>query len=299
MEIFQEKVAVITGAASGLGRDLAFAAARLGMKLAIADIEQEALERTRQELAAQGAHVLAYHCDVRHAQAVQELADAVMQRFGSVHLLFNNAGVGCGGLVWENTEEDWEWVLGVNLRGAINGIRIFIPLMLECARSQSDYQGHVINTASMAGLVNAPALGAYNVSKHAVVALSESLYHDLNLVNAPIGASVLCPYFIATGINQSERNRPTGLLNATPTTASQDTARRLIDHAINSAKVSAAEVADLTFDAIKKQQFYIFTHPEALASVQERFNAMTRNDGPDNPYETMPEVMKMLKSGLS
>jgi NAD(P)-dependent dehydrogenase (short-subunit alcohol dehydrogenase family) len=194
MKNFKDKVAVITGGASGLGREFANAAAGLGMKLILADVQQDALDQAKAELEARGAAVLALRCDVRKSEQVQALADAAMERFGAVHLVFNNAGVGSGGLIWENSEADWEWVLGVNVWGVIHGVRIFTRLMLECAKRDPRYEGHIVNTASMAGLLNAPTMGVYNVSKHAVVSLSESLYHDLQLVEAPIGASVLCPY---------------------------------------------------------------------------------------------------------
>ncbi|MFT5962084.1 MAG: NAD(P)-dependent dehydrogenase (short-subunit alcohol dehydrogenase family), partial [Burkholderiaceae bacterium] len=218
MKNFTNRVAVITGGASGFGREFALIGARLGMKLVLADVQQDALDRVKTELEALGAEVLAVRCDVRHADEIQALADATMARFGAVHLLFNNAGVGSGGLVWENTQADWEWVLGVNLWGVIHGVRIFTPLMLACAKADPDYEGHIVNTASMAGLLNAPTMGVYNVSKHAVVSLTESLYQDLRLVEAPISASVLCPYFVPTGISQSHRNRPDDVaISARPT----------------------------------------------------------------------------------
>jgi len=179
MNDFKGKVAVITGGASGFGKEFAQIGARLGMKLVLADVQQDALDATRAELESQGADVLAMRCDVRKADQVQALADAAMQRFNSVHLVFNNAGVGSGGLVWENSIADWEWVLGVNLWGVVHGVRTFTPLMLECAKKEAGYQGHIVNTASMAGLLNAPNMGIYNVSKHAVVSLSETLYQDL------------------------------------------------------------------------------------------------------------------------
>jgi NAD(P)-dependent dehydrogenase (short-subunit alcohol dehydrogenase family) len=208
MKTFADKVAVITGGASGLGREFASKAASLGMKLVLADVQQDALDKAKAELEQQGAVVLAMLCDVRKGEQVQALADATMTKFGAVHLVFNNAGVGSGGLIWENTEADWEWVLGVNVWGVIHGVRVFTKLMLDCAARDPQFEGHIVNTASMAGLLNAPTMGVYNVSKHAVVSLTETLYHDLQLVEAPISASVLCPYFVPTGISQSHRNRP-------------------------------------------------------------------------------------------
>jgi NAD(P)-dependent dehydrogenase (short-subunit alcohol dehydrogenase family) len=298
MKSFQNKVAVITGGASGFGREFANIGARLGMKLVLADVQQDALDRAKAELEAQGAQVLAMHCDVRKAEQVQALADATMARFGAVHLLFNNAGVGSGGLLWENTQTDWEWVLGVNLWGVIHGVRIFTPLMLECAKNEPGYQGHIVNTASMAGLLNAPTMGVYNVSKHAVVSLSESLYQDLKLVEAPIGASVLCPYFVPTGISQSHRNRPDDVQNSGAPTASQRAAQAMSDKAVSAGKVSAAQVAEWTFDAIRDDKFYIYSHPGALGNVQKRMEDIVLQRNPGDPYEAAPHVREMLQAKL-
>jgi NAD(P)-dependent dehydrogenase (short-subunit alcohol dehydrogenase family) len=298
MKIFKDKVAVITGGASGFGREFANIGAKLGMKLVLADVAQEALDKAQAELEAQGVQVLAMRCDVRKVEQVQALADATMARFGAVHLLFNNAGVGSGGLVWENTQADWEWVLGVNLWGVIHGVRIFTPLMLECAKADPAYEGHIVNTASMAGLLNAPTMGVYNVSKHAVVSLSESLYHDLKLVQAPIGASVLCPYFVPTGISQSHRNRPEDVKNDAKPTASQLAAQAMSDKAVTSGKVTAQQVAEWTFDAIRNQGFYIYSHPGALGNVQKRMEDIVTQRNPSDPYEAAPQVREMLQAKL-
>jgi NAD(P)-dependent dehydrogenase (short-subunit alcohol dehydrogenase family) len=173
----------------------------------------------------------------------------VAQRFGAPHFVFNNAGVGAGGLVWENTIADWEWVLGVNLWGVIHGVRVFTPMMLEAAKKDPQWQGHIVNTASMAGLLTPPNMGIYNVSKHAVVSLTETLYQDLRLVTDQVGASVLCPYFVPTGISQSHRNRPGDLPPAKPT-SSQLIGQAMSDKAVSSGKITAAEVAQKVFDAI-------------------------------------------------
>jgi NAD(P)-dependent dehydrogenase (short-subunit alcohol dehydrogenase family) len=295
---FKNRVAVITGGASGFGREFANVAARFGMRLVLADVQQEALDKARAELEGQGAQVLAVRCDVRKADAVQALADTVMERFGTVHLLFNNAGVGCGGLIWENSQADWEWVLGVNLWGVIHGVRIFTPLMLECAKRESGYEGHIVNTASMAGLLNAPAMGIYNVSKHAVVSLSESLYQDLKLVEAQIEASVLCPYFVPTGISQSDRNRPDDVRGDAAPTASQRAAQVMSEKAVSSGKVSAAQVAESTFDAIRDGRFYIYSHPGALGNVQKRMEDIILQRNPGDPYEATPHVREMLRAQL-
>jgi NAD(P)-dependent dehydrogenase (short-subunit alcohol dehydrogenase family) len=298
MKQFAGKVAVITGAGSGLGREFALTAAGLGMKLVLADVQADALERVTDEVLAQGAEVLAMVCDVSKGAHVQELADAAIARFHAIHLVFNNAGVGSGGLIWENTEADWEWVLGVNLWGVIHGVRVFMHAMLECARRDPGYEGHIVNTASMAGLLNAPAMGVYNVSKHAVVSLSETLYHDLQLVQAPIGASVLCPYFVPTGISQSHRNRPEDLRPEARPTASQMAAQALTVKAVESGKVSASDVARITFDAIRDGQFYIYSHPQALGGVQERMEAIVQGSNPPDPYAATPHINAMLRSRL-
>lgn len=298
MQTFKDKVAVITGAASGFGKEFANMGARLGMRLVLADVQMDALQAVQAELEATGASVLAVRCDVRKALEVQALADTAMAKFGAIHLLFNNAGVASGGLVWENTQADWEWVLGVNLYGAINGVRIFTPIMLDCAKKDSSYQGHIVNTASMAGLVNAPNMGVYNVSKHAVVALSESLYQDLKLVDAPISASVLCPYYVATGINQSHRNRPDEMRNDMRPTVSQLACQSMTDKAVVSSKVSAAQVAELTFDAIREDKFYIYSHPGALESVQTRMEDIMMRRNPSDPFAATPHVRDMLQAKL-
>jgi NAD(P)-dependent dehydrogenase (short-subunit alcohol dehydrogenase family) len=298
MKQFEGRVAVITGAGSGLGREFANTAAGLRMKLVLADIDAAALERASDELQAGGAEVLAMVADVRKAEHVEELADAAMIRFHAVHLVFNNAGVGAGGLVWENSVADWEWVLGVNLWGVIHGVRVFTPLMLECARRDPGYEGHIVNTASMAGLLNPPAMAIYNVSKHAVVSLSETLYHDLRLVDAPIQASVLCPYFVPTGIARSEGHRPHELENDAAPTASQKAAHALINKAVDAGKVSAADVARITFDGIRDGRFYIYSHPQTLAGVTDRMEAIVQGQAPADAYAATPQLTQMLKAGL-
>jgi NAD(P)-dependent dehydrogenase (short-subunit alcohol dehydrogenase family) len=298
MKNFNDKVAVITGGASGLGREFANQAAERGMKVVLADVQQDALDQARAELEARGVDVLAMLCDVRKSEQVQALADATMARFGAVHLVFNNAGVGSGGLIWENSEADWEWVLGVNLWGVIHGVRIFTRLMLDCAARDPAYEGHIVNTASMAGLLNAPTMGVYNVSKHAVVSLSESLYHDLQLVEAPIGASVLCPYFVPTGISQSHRNRPQDVKMTARATASQMAAQAMTEKAVESGKVSAVDVAQITFDAIGNGQFYIYSHPGALGSVAERMDEIVHQRNPSDPYKATPHIRDMLRAKM-
>ncbi|MES2163435.1 MAG: SDR family oxidoreductase [Pseudomonadota bacterium] len=298
MKTFRDKVVVITGGASGLGREFASVAAREGMKLVLADVQVDALQRAVDELKAQGASVISRLCDVRKGEQVQALADAAIAEFGAVHLLFNNAGVGSGGLIWENTEADWEWVMGVNVWGVIHGVRIFTKLMLDAAKEDPSFEGHIVNTASMAGLLNAPAMGVYNVSKHAVVSLSETLYQDLQLVGAPIGASVLCPYFVPTGISQSHRNRPEDVRMTQGPTASQLAAQAMTDKAVSSGKVSAQDVAETTFKAIANGDFYIYSHPGALAGVQERMEHIVAGTNPGDPYAATPHVREALRAKM-
>ena len=211
------------------------------------------------------------------------------------HVVFNNAGVGAGGLIWEHTLADWEWLVGVNLMGVAHGVRVFTPMMLDAARADPGYEGHIVNTASMAGLQNAPNMGAYNVTKHAVVSLSETLYHDLSLVTTQVTASVLCPFFIPTGIAHSGRNRPG---ESTSGTRSQQVADAMIGKAVASGKVSAAQVAQFVFDALATKRFYIYSHPQALASVQSRMEDVLLGRNPSDPFAAKPEIGAKLREAL-
>ena len=294
---FKGKTAVLTGAGSGFGLECARIAARLGMNLVLVDVQQDALDQTANELTAQGANVLACKVDVSNATAMEQLALQVQQRFGAPHLVFNNAGVGSGGLIWENSVADWQWVLGVNLWGVVHGVRLFTPMMLQAAKQDPSYQGHIVNTASMAGLLAAPNMGVYNVSKHAVVALSETLYQDLQLVSDQVGASVLCPYFVPTGISQSHRNRPVEVAADKPT-QSQLIGQAMSDKAVGSGKVSAAEVAQKVFDAVQAGQFYIYSHPQALSLVTQRMQAVVEGLNPPDPFVTKLELGASLRQAL-
>ena len=296
---FSGKTAVLTGAGSGFGLECARIAARLGMNLVLADVQQDALDIAADEMRAAGAAVLPFRLDVSEAAQMEALGQETQDRFGAPHLVFNNAGVGAGGLIWENTLRDWEWVLGVNLMGVAHGVRVFTPMMLRAAAADSTWRGHIVNTASMAGLVNAPNMGIYNVSKHAVVSLSETLYQDLALVTDQIGASVLCPFFVPTGISQSQRNRPQELSNvdAKPT-RSQLINQAMSDKAVGSGKVSAAEVAQKVFDAVMANQFYIFSHPQALGSVQTRMEDIMQLRNPTDPFHSKPQIGADLRTAL-
>ena len=294
---FEGKTAVLTGAGSGFGLECARIAARQGMNVVLVDVQPDALATADAEIQALGARTLARRVDVSQPEAVEQLAQEVQATFGAPHFVFNNAGVGAGGLVWENSVRDWEWVLGVNLWGVINGVRSFTPLMLAAAKADASYQGHIVNTASMAGLLTPPNMGIYNVSKHAVVALTETLYQDLRLVTDQISASVLCPYFVPTGINKSERNRPAELAT-TELTASQRIGQAMSDKAVGSGKITAAEVAQKVFDAITEDQFYIFSHPKALGNVKSRADAILAIQNPPDPFAERPEIGVGLRAAL-
>lgn len=294
---FKGKTAVLTGAGSGFGLECARIGARLGMNLVLADVQQDALDKAAAEMTAAGALVLAVRLDVSKAAEVEALGAAVLARFGAPHFVFNNAGVGAGGLIWENTLKDWEWVIGVNLMGVAHGVRVFTPMMLEAAKKDPAWQGHIVNTASMAGLLNAPNMGIYNVSKHAVVSMSETLYQDLALVTDQISASVLCPFFVPTGISQSQRNRPDELPAAKPT-KSQLIGQAMSDKAVGSGKVTAADVAQKVFDAVAANQFYIYSHPKAIGSVQTRLEDILQARNPTNPFAHKPEIGEELKKAL-
>ena len=294
---FAGKTAVLTGAGSGFGLECARIGARLGMNLVLVDVQQDALDAAAAEMRAAGAQVLAQRVDVSDAAQMEALGAAVLERFGAPHLVFNNAGVGAGVLVWENSVKDWEWVLGVNLMGVVHGVRVFTPMMLAAAKADPAWRGHIINTASMAGLLNAPNMGIYNVSKHAVVSLSETLYQDLSLVTDQISASVLCPFFVPTGISQSHRNRP-GDLPADKPTKSQLIGQAMSDKAVGSGKVTAAEVAQKVFDAAAAGQFYIYSHPKAIASVQTRMEDIMLGRNPTDPFAGKPELGAQLRAAL-
>ena len=294
---FQGKTAVLTGAGSGFGLECARIGAKLGMNLVLVDVQQDALDKAQAELEAAGAPLLARKVDVSSAEQMEALAQAVQQRFGAPHFVFNNAGVASGGLVWENSVKDWEWVLGVNVWGVIHGVRLFTPLMLSAAKADPTYQGHIVNTASMAGLLTPPNMGVYNVSKHAVVSLSETLYQDLKLVTDQVSASVLCPYFVPTGISQSHRNKPAALADEKPT-QSQLIGQAMSDKAVSSGKITAAQVAEMVFHAMRHDQFYIYSHPKALGNAQSRFDAIVAGTNPPDPFAERPEIGVGLRQAL-
>jgi NAD(P)-dependent dehydrogenase (short-subunit alcohol dehydrogenase family) len=299
MQDFKNKTAVLTGAGSGFGLECARIGARLGMTLVLVDVQQDALDRAASEMQTAGAAVLARRVDVSRSADMELLGAEVLARFGAPHLVFNNAGVGAGGLIWETGTRDWEWVLGVNLMGVVHGVRVFTPMMLAAARDDAGYRGHIVNTASMAGLLNPPNMGVYNVSKHAVVSLSETLYQDLALVTDQVSASVLCPFFVPTGIHLSARNRPEELAqDAVAPTRSQLIGQAMSEKAVTAGKVSAADVAQKVFDAVAARQFYIYSHPKAIRSVQTRMEDILMARNPTDPFADKPELGQQLRSAL-
>ena len=297
MTHLQGGIAVITGAASGFGLETCRIAASLNMRVVMADVQADALATAQKEIEGLGAQVLPFKLDVSKAAEVEALAAATLQRFGTPSFVFNNAGVGAGGLIWEHTLKDWEWVIGVNLMGVAHGLRVFTPLMLAAAAKDPAWRGDIVNTASMAGLLNAPNMGVYNVSKHAVVAMSETLFQDLALVTEQLHAHVLCPFFVPTGIHQSERNRPADMA-ATAPTRSQLIAQAMSDQAVSKGKISAAQVAQFVFDACAHNHFYIYSHPKSLASVQVRLEDIMTPRNPTDPFAGKPELGVKLRADL-
>jgi NAD(P)-dependent dehydrogenase (short-subunit alcohol dehydrogenase family) len=286
MKDFQGKVAVVTGAASGIGRALAEKSASLGMKVVLADVEESALKQAEEELQASGAHVLAVRTDVSQAEEVEALAKITFETYGAVHLLFNNAGVAAGTTIWESSLADWQWVLGVNLWGVIHGIHFFVPRMLA-----QDSEGHIVNTASSAGLVSSSGLGIYKVSKHGVVTLSETLALELAARRAKLKASVLCPEWVNTRIMDAERNRPQALQNApeeqqtSPETAAMAEMVIQVMRQLALAGLPPAQVAEMVFDAIRQEKFYILTHPAIKQAVQLRMEAILQERMPTDLFQ--------------
>lgn len=277
MKEFKGKVAVVTGAASGIGRAMAERFAAEGMTVVLADIEQGPLAETEAELKAKGAAVLAVPTDVSKAGDVEALAKKTVDAFGAVHVLCNNAGVAVDGLSWERTVADWQWVLGVNLWGVIHGIRVFVPIMLG-----QEGEGHIINTSSVAGLVSIPMHGVYQVTKHAVVTLSETLHHELGLLGARVKVSVLCPGWVNTAIADCDRNRPAELQNE-PAERSRRPEEEMFEKAVRQLVATGLppeQVADDVVRAIRDEKLYILTHPEMNDAIRTRTEGIVTERNP-------------------
>ena len=287
MREFKDKVAVITGAASGIGRALAERFSAEGMKLVLADVDEKTLGDTAEALRQAGTSVQVVPTDVAQATAVEALAARTLETFGAAHVICNNAGVVVSGFSWERSLADWEWIVGVNLWGVIHGIRAFMPILLRQG------EGHIVNTASVAGVMTGTGMGPYCATKHAVVALSECLHHELALIQGGrsaggggeqsggrIGVSVLCPAWVKTQIADSERNRPEHLREPPRPAAPQEQKLTQAVRAALAAGISPAEVAEHTLRAIQEERFYIFTHPAIKGAFRRRFDALLAEQNP-------------------
>ena len=288
MKEFKGKVAVITGAASGIGRGLAERCVNEGMKVVLADIDEANLAKAETELKAPGGTVLGVRTDVSKRSDVEMLARRALDAFGQVHLLFNNAGVAAGGAPWEATWNDWEWVIGVNLWGVIHGVKVFTPLMLA-----QNTECHIINTSSAAGLTVGGGFAPYAATKHAVVALSESLYLSLQQRNSLVKVSVLCPGLVRTNIADAERNRPAELRNEPVTMTPEIEAGLAAFKAALEASTPPLQVADVVFDAIKREQFYILSHPEWREVIQLRTDKLLRMENPQSPAAAIAKLINL------
>ena len=274
MDSLKGRIAAVTGAASGLGRAMALAFADEGMDVALADVGEatEVVERIK----GKGRRALSMKLDVSRGEEVEAFAAMVERDLGPTFLVCNNAGVSPLGAAWEASVGDWQWILGVNLWGVIHGVRSFVPRLIQ------RNEGHVVNTASVAGIINPPGSGAYNVTKHAVVALSESLYHDLRERGSKVGVSVLCPAYVPTGIADSERNRPARFAPAekSPETLARE---QMLKKAVASGRLSADDVARAVVQAVKEERFYILTHPRIKGAIQARMEDILNDRPPRDP----------------
>ena len=270
MKELKGRTAAVTGAASGLGRAMALAFADEGMDLGLADVSD--LSEVRRAVEAKGVRASTMKVDVSKGEDVQKFCDSLK----AVHVVCNNAGVAVSGAAWENSVDDWRWILGVNLWGVIHGVRSFAPRLI------AQDEGHIVNTASVAGLISPPASAAYNVTKHAVVTLSESLCHDLRERNSRVGVSVLCPAYVPTGIADSERNRPAG---SVPGQLSEKTKEKqaMLRKAVTSGRLSAEDVARAVVEAIKAERFYILTHAKIKGAIRARMEDILEERAPRNP----------------
>jgi NAD(P)-dependent dehydrogenase (short-subunit alcohol dehydrogenase family) len=276
MRELKGKVAVVTGGASGIGRAMAERFAREGMKLVLADVEDKPLAEAVSALA-KTTEVVGVRADVSKWEEVEGLAKTAFDRFGAAHVVCNNAGVGAGGVTWEVSGADWEWILGVNLWGVIHGIRAFVPRMI------AQGEGHVVNTASIAGHISAPGMGPYCATKHAVVAITECLHHDFAITGngGKLHASVLCPGWVKTNIADAERNRPAAARASRPTPGPQ---AAMMESLVRNAVASGIEpsaVADQVLSAIVEERFWILTHPKMNKAIERRTRGIVEGKAPE------------------
>lgn len=270
------KGAAVTGAASGLGRAMALAFAAEGMRLALADVDEAGLEKTRTLLGSPDSKIVSMRVDVSRADEVNRFAERAATELNGVHVVCNNAGVAVSGPVWETSEAEWQWILGVNLLGVVHGVRAFAPRLI------AQDVGHIVNTASVAGLISPPGMGAYCVSKHAVVTLSEALHHDLRERGSNVGVSVLCPAYVPTGIADSERNQPPGV-SASGKSEARLAKEAALRKAVAAGKLGADDVARAVVAAVKETRFYVLTHPGIKGAVRARMEDVLEERTPRDP----------------
>lgn len=275
MEALRGKVAVITGGASGIGYSLAEALAAEGMRLVIGDIEEVSLDAAAVALRAGGAEVVTVRADVSRFVDVEAIGEAAMEAFGAVHLAVNNAGVAMGGALWELSIEDWEWVLGVDLWGVIYGVKAFTPLIIASGG------GHIVNVASMAGLTSTPFMGPYNVSKHGVVTLSETLFHELAMLHPEVGVTVVCPGWVRTQIHRSDRNRPVVDQDAAALDGTDGEGLRSVIDTLIASGLDPDHVAAMIVEAVRENRFYVLTHADWSSSVLRRAERMVAGSQPE------------------
>ena len=276
MKELKGRVAAVTGAASGLGRAMALAFAGEGMHLALADVDEAGLEKTRALAGRPDSRIISMRVDVSKADDVNRFAERAAAELNGIHVVCNNAGVALSGAVWETSEAEWQWILGVNLLGVVHGVRAFAPRLI------AQDEGHIVNTASVAGLISPPGMGAYCVSKHAVVTLSEALHHDLRERGSSVGVSVLCPAYVPTGIADSERNRPPDL-SLSGKSKERLAKEAALKKAVASGKLSADDVARAVVAAVKENRFYVLTHPGIKGAVRARMEDVLEERAPRDP----------------
>jgi len=276
MKELKGRVAAVTGAASGLGRAMALAFAGEGMHLALADVDEAGLEKTRALAGRPDSRIISMRVDVSKADDVNRFAERAAAELNGIHVVCNNAGVALSGPVWETSEAEWQWILGVNLLGVVHGVRAFAPRLI------AQDEGHIVNTASVAGLISPPGMGAYCVSKHAVVTLSEALHHDLRERGSSVGVSVLCPAYVPTGIADSERNRPPDL-SLSGKSKERLAKEAALKKAVAAGKLSADDVARAVVAAVKQNRFYVLTHPGIKGAVRSRMEDLLEERAPRDP----------------
>jgi NAD(P)-dependent dehydrogenase (short-subunit alcohol dehydrogenase family) len=281
MKELNGKVAVVTGASSGLGRATALALSREGMRVAIVDVDVAGLDKLAKELSKHGAKPLTQRTDVTRGDEMDVLAERVFDELGGAHLLCNCAGVSLSAPVWETTVGDWQWTLGVNLWGVIHALRAFVPRFI------AQDSGHIVNATSIAGLISPPGSGAYSAGMHAVVSLSETLHHDLKEAGSSVGVSVLCPAYIPAGSPESEAKRPKEFANPPREISPLQRAKQaMLRKAAQSGRISEDQVAQMLISGVKANRFYILTHPRIKGAIEDRMHDILEERAPHNPLAT-------------